>query len=282
MSVVTRPRSPHNQPHSRRKRLGQHFLVPRWADRVVAAIAPQPGDVFLEIGPGEGALTLPIDRGLVETLARRAPPNVTVMSADVLEIDAVALLGGLGPQQPLRPGAAPPPPRRVRVVGNLPYAIVSPILFRLLEIHRRHGIIADATIMVQREVADRMTARPRSKNYGVLTITLALHTKITGLLQLPPGAFLPPPKVHSSVVRLEFGPPRVWVPDEPLFERMVKAMFSHRRKTLANGLKSFHPAAAAVLERAGIDGRRRPETLELSEIARLSELFSSADRLPVL
>jgi 16S rRNA (adenine1518-N6/adenine1519-N6)-dimethyltransferase len=276
-----------SSPPRARKRFGQHFLLPAWARKVVDAIDTQPGDVFLEIGPGRGALTLPlaesgapilaveIDRDLVAALASTAPRNVTVMTGDVLTTDVLAVLSGLEPQRPPDQSHAPAPARRFRIVGNLPYYIASPILVRLIEWHRREGIFADATVMVQREMADRLVARPGTKDYGVLTVLLSQHARISRELDLPPSAFKPAPKVRSSVVRLTFGPAAVKVADEALFERMVKAMFGQRRKTLANALKSFDPTAPAVLALAGIDGRRRPETLDLAEMARLSELFSS-------
>jgi 16S rRNA (adenine1518-N6/adenine1519-N6)-dimethyltransferase len=156
-----------------------------WAAKVVAAIDPQAGDAFLEIGPGNGALTLPlaatgapvlgveIDRELAANLARHAPPNVTVLAADFLTTDVLPLLSGLEPQRAAAAQPAETPARRFRVVGNLPYYIASPILFRLLDLHRAHGFFADATVMVQREVADRLVARPGSKDYGVLTILLS-------------------------------------------------------------------------------------------------------------
>lgn len=274
-------------PHRARKRFGQHFLLPVWARRVAAAVDPQPGDVFLEIGPGSGALTLPlaesgapilaveIDRDLVAALAPQVPKNVTVMSGDVLTTDVLAVLSGLEPQRPPVPTAAPAPPRRFRIVGNLPYYIASPILVRLIEWHRREGVFADATVMVQREMADRLVAKPGKKDFGVLTVLLGQHARITRVLDLPAAAFKPAPKVRSAVIRLEFGPPAVRVVDEVLFERMVKAMFGQRRKTLTNALKGFDPTAPAVLALAGIDGMRRPETLQLEEMGRLADLFAS-------
>jgi len=277
-----------------RKRLGQHFLAPAWAAKVVQVIAPQPGDVFLEIGPGTGALTHPlaatgapivaieIDRRLGGDLARAVPPNVTVWSGDVLQLDVVPLLLGLQPQRPPDQAVPAEPRPRYRVVGNLPYYIASPILFRLVELHRQHGLFDDATVMVQREVADRLLAGPRSKQYGVLTIMLSLYCRMTRLLDLPPGAFSPPPKVRSTVVRLEFGPPRARIVDDRLFERLVKAMFSKRRKTLTNALKAFDPAAPAALAHVGIDPRRRPETLSLEEIAGLVEAIATGRRPSVL
>jgi len=164
----------------------------------------------------------------------------------------------------------------------VPYYITSPILFRLIDLHRQHGFFADATLMVQKEVADRLVAPPSTREYGVLTIHLSVHAKLTRLLDLPPGAFTPAPKVRSSVVRLEFCSPTVRIVDERQFDRVVKAMFSHRRKTVANALKGFDRTAPAVLAAAGIDGRRRPETLQVSEIARLAELFAAAKAPPVL
>ena len=273
-------------PPRARKRFGQHFLTPGWARKVVAAIDVQPNDVFLEIGPGHGEITLPlaasgapvlaveIDRDLVASLAECAPGNVTVMSADVLTADVLPVLTGLEPQRP--PDAAPASGRRrFRVVGNLPYYISTPILFRLVEWHRRDALFADATIMLQREVADRLVARPGTKDYGVLTVLLGQHARVTRLVDLPASAFKPAPKVRSAVVRLEFGPPAARVVDEALFERMVKAMFAQRRKTLLNSLKAFDSTAPAVLALAGIDSRRRAETLELHEMARLADLFAS-------
>lgn len=277
----------------RRKRFGQHFLSAVWAERVVQAIAPEPGDVFLEIGPGTGALTIPlarhgapivaveIDRDLVKGLLERVPPHVTVMTGDILHADVIPFLTGLQPQRP--PGdPGLPPTRRYRVVGNLPYYIASPILFKLIELHRRHRLFADATVMVQREVAERMAARPGTRDYGVLTVMLGVHTRISRGLDLPPTAFSPPPKVRSSVVRVEFTEPSVRLRDEALFERMVKALFGQRRKTLANALKAFDKSAPAVLAIAGIDGRRRPETLQVSELAKLAELVASVRDGPML
>jgi 16S rRNA (adenine1518-N6/adenine1519-N6)-dimethyltransferase len=269
-----------------RKRFGQHFLVPEWTRKVIAAIAPEPGDVFLEIGPGTGAVTLPlaatgapilaveIDRDLAADLATRVPANVTLMTADFLRTDVVPFLTGLAPQRP--PGAGQPERRpRVRAVGNLPYHLSSPILFRLIELYRRHGLIADATLMVQREVGDRLVASPGTKSYGVLSISAQVHSRISRVLDLPPGAFRPAPKVYSSLVRLEFIPPAARIRNEAVFDRMVRALFSARRKTLANALKQFDSRGPAVLLREGFDGRRRPETLQIPELARLSNALAS-------
>jgi 16S rRNA (adenine1518-N6/adenine1519-N6)-dimethyltransferase len=277
-----------------RKRFGQHFLSPGWARQVVAAIDPAPGDVFLEIGPGRGALTLPladsgapilaveIDRDLVADLAAHVPSNVTLLSGDILTVDVVAFLSGLEPQQPASAPAGLRPARRFRVVGNLPYNISAPLLFRLLEFHRRLGFFADATVMLQREVAGRLLAEPGTKDYGVLTVMTTAHATISRLLELPPGAFVPAPQVRSTVVRLTFGDTDFRVSDEALFERIVRTMFQQRRKTLGNALKPLNRDAAEIVRRAGIDDRRRPETLQVTEIARLAEQFASTLRAPVL
>lgn len=277
-----------------RKRYGQHFLAPTWARKVVDAIAPLDSDVFLEIGPGRGALTLPlaergvpvlaleIDRDLVAELSNHVPPHVTLLSGDVLTTNVMSFLSGLQPRRP--PGVAPAvaAPRRFRVAGNLPYNVATPILFRLIEMHRHEPFFFDATVMLQKEVADRMVAKPGRKDYGALSIFSQLHARIDRLLDLPPGAFTPRPKVRSSLVRLTFGPPAARILDEALFDRLVKALFSQRRKTLQNAVKRFDPTGVAVLALSGIDGQRRPETLQVQEIARLAELFATVKRPPVL
>jgi 16S rRNA (adenine1518-N6/adenine1519-N6)-dimethyltransferase len=276
---------------SRRQRLGQHFLAPAWASRLIDAIAPRPGDVFLEIGPGSGALTLPLaatgvpilavdlDRRLVDDLARRVPSNVTVMHGDMLTTDVVPFLTGLVPSGGPGAGALP---RRFRVAGNLPYSVASPLLFRLVESYRRDRLFADATVMLQREVADRLLARPGTKTYGGLTLLIGAYATPVRLLDLPPGAFSPPPKVKSTVLQLTFHDPVARIVDERLFERLVKQMFGHRRKTLGNALKGFSPSIEGVLAASGLNLRRRPETLELAEIAALVERLASAARGAVL
>ena len=265
-----------------KKRYGQHFLQSAWADKLVAAMDPQPGDRFVEIGPGPGALTLrlaprvshvtavELDEELVAMLAPRLPPNVTLICADFLGFDIQSVARD-----------AP-----VRVAGNLPYNASSPILFRLLDTHRRQGGLVDATLMVQLEVAERIAAAPGTKDYGVLSIFVQLHADVRRLLTLPPGAFRPAPKVRSSVVRLKFRPPAVPLDDEPTFEAMVRSMFTQRRKTLQNALRPFAVArgmsSAEVLAEAAIDASRRPETLQLTELARLADLFTSARGRAVL
>lgn len=274
-----------------RKRFGQHFLEPAWVTKLVNAVAPEPGEAFVEIGPGRGAITWPVlkrsgrllaievDRDLAAALRSRNEPGLTVVEGDVLASDLPALVRDWqhGPLDAAH---------RVRVVGNLPYNISSPILFTLLQIASATGGIQDASLMLQREVADRLRAHVGTKEYGVLTILTALHADVTALLQLPPGAFRPPPKVSSTVIRLAFRPPAVGLRDEAIFTRMVRSLFTQRRKTSANALKPFAEGfglgSAAALAEAGIDGRRRPETLQLVELARLADVFASAGSAPVL
>jgi 16S rRNA (adenine1518-N6/adenine1519-N6)-dimethyltransferase len=259
-----------------RKRFGQHFLEPVWADKVVEAIAPSIEDVFLEIGPGPGILTLrlaprvarlvavEIDRDLIAALAPKLPSNASIVAADVLDVDLAAIL----------PEFAAP----VRVAGNLPYNISSPILFRLLELELQRPV-KDATLMLQREVADRILAEPGTGEYGVLSVLLQWRAGVTRVLAIPPGAFRPPPDVRSALIRLTFRPPAFELKDRALFERMVRRMFTQRRKTIANALGAFADEIDAdpvrVLAAAGIDSRRRPETLEVIEIARLADIFAA-------
>jgi 16S rRNA (adenine1518-N6/adenine1519-N6)-dimethyltransferase len=258
-----------------KKRLGQHFLQPAWAEKLVEAIQPATDDQFLEIGPGPGALTtrlaprvrhitaIELDPDMIAALRPVLPANVTLVESDILDADLAGLIGG----------------QRARVAGNLPYNISSPILFSLLDLHKATAALVDATLMLQREVAERIEAGPGTKEYGVLSILIQMHADVGRVLALPPGAFRPAPRVHSSVIRLTFRPPRVPVRDERLFESMVRTMFMQRRKTLANALRPFaatmaHDAGRA-LAGAGIDPKRRPETLQLDEVARLADVFAS-------
>ena len=289
VSSPTRARRPVG--HRPRKRFGQHFLAPSWAQKVVKTIDVQPQDVLLEIGPGAGAITLPlaetgapilaveIDRDLARELATQVPANVSLITADFLKTDVMPFLTALQPNRP--PGSPTDVPRRFRVVGNLPYNLSSPILFRLIELARAHGTLTDATLMVQREVAGRLVAKPGKKDYGVLSIFAQIHADIDRRLDVPPTAFAPPPKVRSSVIRMTFRRSPVRIVDDALFERLVKGAFSQRRKTLANALKPLEPTAPAVLALAGIDGKRRPETLTLEDFARLTEFFARL-KAPVL
>ena len=264
-----------------RKRFGQHFLEPAWVEKLLAVIGPAPSDRFLEIGPGRGAITIPlaastdrllaveIDRDLSARLQALALPNTTVVTGDVLDLTLESLLS-----RELGASAA----NRIRIVGNLPYNVSSPILFRLLDLAAATNAVSDASLMLQQEVANRLAARPGTREYGVLTVAVALGATVTPLLALPPGAFRPPPKVRSTVVRLTFGPPPINVPDPALLMGIVRSIFTQRRKMLGNALDPFATArgrdARQVLATAGLDPRRRPETLELAELVRLTAGFA--------
>lgn len=270
-----------------RKRFGQHFLEPAWCAKVVDACRALPTDTFLEIGPGTGAITLPlagragrvlaveVDRDLAAALQAQAVPNLTVHTGDVLDTDVDALLTGwIGPE----------PATPVRVVGNLPYNICSPILYLLTALSARRPGLIDATLMVQAEVADRLVAVPGTGDYGVLTVTTALSADVERLLVLPPGAFRPRPKVRSALVRLRFRTPAFPVRHRDTLIRLVRMVFTQRRKTIANGLKAAAAGAgldgAAILATAGIDPMRRPETLQLVEFAALADAWSAAACVP--
>ena len=255
-----------------RKRFGQHFLEPAWVDKLIAALNTSPDDTFLEIGPGPGALTRPlsarvreivaveIDRDLAAALPSKVGPNVRIVQGDFLDVDLDAVLHD--------------EPRPLRVVGNLPYNVSSPILFRLLHAAGEGRVFSDATLMLQKEVADRLVAPMGTSDYGTLAIQVALLADVDRLLTLPPGAFRPPPKVTSAVVRLRFRPPSDDVGDLATFERVVRGVFLQRRKTLANAFvpvaSTFGRSAAEVIERAGLDPSKRPQELTVAEMARLA------------
>jgi 16S rRNA (adenine1518-N6/adenine1519-N6)-dimethyltransferase len=260
-----------------RKRFGQHFLEPAWVVKVIDAIAPSTSDRFFEIGPGRGALTRPlteraahvtafeIDRDLAADLRQAAASNLEIVEGDFLDW-----------QEPFDMAANKP----IRVAGNLPYNVASPILFRLIELYDAGVPLTDATLMLQREVADRLLARPGTKEYGVTSVLVGLSAGVERLLALPPGAFRPPPKVRSALVRLRFHAPAPSPRSRQAFADMVQAVFTRRRKTLANALVAYSSASggacAEALGMTGIDGRRRPETLTLDEFVRLSDALGSA------
>jgi 16S rRNA (adenine1518-N6/adenine1519-N6)-dimethyltransferase len=254
-----------------RKRFGQHFLEAAWVAKLVEAVAPAPADVVLEIGPGRGAVTralagrvrrliaVEIDRDLAALLRAELPAQVEIVEGDFLDVDLSAML---------RAEAAP-----VRVVGNLPYNVASPILLTLLKASGDGRVFRDATVMLQKEVADRVVACPGSADYGGLAIHTAAHARAERILTLPPGAFRPPPRVTSAVVRLTFRPPPVEIADAAMFDRIVRSIFLQRRKTLLNAFRpmadSLGRSAADVLARAGLDPRVRPATLTLEDVGRL-------------
>ncbi|MFM7626304.1 MAG: 16S rRNA (adenine(1518)-N(6)/adenine(1519)-N(6))-dimethyltransferase RsmA [Gammaproteobacteria bacterium] len=254
-----------------RKRFGQHFLHDaRIIDRIVEAIGPQPGDALVEIGPGHGALTAPllaaagrldaieIDRDLAAALRTRyAPQSLTLHGADALRFDFAALAAARG--------------QRLRVVGNLPYNISTPLLFHLLA---TPAAIRDLHIMLQKEVIDRICAAPGSDDYGRLTVMLAPWTRAEHLFDVGPGAFSPPPRVWSAVARLTMLETPAF-PIDARYGKVVAAAFSQRRKTLRNALRSLLDATA--IEGCGIDPGARAETLPPSAYAALAQALPVAE-----
>jgi 16S rRNA (adenine1518-N6/adenine1519-N6)-dimethyltransferase len=253
------------------RRLGQHFLRPASVQRLIATIAPRADETFLEIGPGAGALTLPLaavarrvvavelDRALAERLRARAPVNVGVVQGDALEVDLASLVP---------PGA--------RLVGNLPYYVSSPLLRRFLAL-RAH--VRDLHVMLQEEVARRVASAPGSKEYGILSVLYALWAEVDLPLRFGPGAFEPPPKVSSAVLHARFLPaPRAEVPDAERFERLLQTAFARRRRTLENNLRDSYPNLKDYLRLLNIEGSRRSETLSVAEFAALARALGSETR----
>lgn len=264
---------------SAKPRLGQTFLVDKIAaGRVVDALGDLSHRTALEIGSGRGILTdllarraerviaIELDRVLSAQLRMRysALQNIEMIEGDVLTIDLGTVLG---PRPGALAGLAPRPPQPVRVVGNLPYYITSDILLRLFGFHR---FIESMVIMVQKEVADRVAAKPGSRDYGLFSATTQLYAKVEKLFTLPPGAFSPPPKVFSTVLRLTVAPQfeRLRVPERE-FINFLKLSFAQKRKTLVNNLKQRYDAAAVIagLKQAGVRGDARAETLSLDKAA---------------
>ena len=245
-----------------KKRFGQHFLTDRhYLARIVEAIDPRRDDAMVEIGPGTGLLTealaprldrlhvVEIDRELATALRVRFDPgHVIVHEADALEFDF---------------GTLPAP---LRAVGNLPYNVSTPLLFRMSAIAER---LRDCVFMLQKEVVERMVASPATPAYGRLSIMLQYRFAMAIALRVPPGAFTPPPQVDSAVVRMQpLGADWLRAEDEARFARLVAASFEQRRKTLRNALRSLVEEEAFV--RADIDPQRRGETLSVAEFVRLS------------
>ena len=214
-----------------RKRFGQHFLEAAWADKLIAALGTSPDDTFLEVGPGRGALTLAlaphvagivaveIDRDLAAALPARVPPNVRVVLGDFLRTDL---------DEVLRHVTLP-----VRVIGNLPYNVASPILFRLLHSAEHGRRFRDATLMLQKEVADRIVAAPGSRTYGALSVGVRSVASVERVLSVPPGAFRPRPSVSSAVIRIvPFAPSVLSVEEEGDLRRFTRSVFQWRRKQL--------------------------------------------------
>ena len=244
------------------RRLGQHFLRPASVERLLSLIAPAPDEVFLEIGPGRGELTLPLakrcarivavelDGDLARQLQDRAPENVLIITGDALTTDLGQLV-----------------PRGARLVGNLPYYVSSPLLRRFLDLR---AVVRDLHVMLQDEVARRVASPPGSKEYGILSVLYAVWADSKVAARFPPGAFSPPPKVESALLRARFrAEPRAAVDDLGDFERFLQKAFSHRRRTLENSLRDSYPHLKEYFRSRNFEGSRRAETLSVVEFAAL-------------
>ena len=253
--------------------MGQNFLIdPSVPERIAAAADPGPEDGVLEIGPGIGTLTVrlaeragrvccvELDRTLLPILAKTLAGcgNVTVVSGDIMKTDLTELTA--------RELAG----RRLSVCANLPYNITTPVLTLLLET----GLFSRLTVMIQREVAARICAEPGTADYGAFTLFCAYHARAERLFDVPPGCFMPAPKVTSTVVRFTPCPPPPEVEDRELFFRTVRASFAQRRKTLINGLAAAFPLPktelAAALTACGLEEKTRGETLSLKQFAHVA------------
>jgi 16S rRNA (adenine1518-N6/adenine1519-N6)-dimethyltransferase len=263
----------------KRPKLGQHFLADHHsAERVVDALGDVSDKTVVEIGPGRGALTyilaershrliaIELDRVLAAQLRMLfgRMGNVEIIEGDILSIDFSTVLGP-------RPGMNHPGivhvPEKARLLGNLPYFITSDILLHLFQYHQYFETVV---IMVQEEVADRIAARPGGREYGLLSATVQLYARVEKLFSLPPGAFNPPPKVHSAVLRLTINPQmdRLRVPEQEFIE-FLKLSFGQKRKTLANNLKSRFDLRllSAALKKAGLQPGVRAEAVSLEKMA---------------
>ncbi len=257
--------------HRARKRFGQNFLHDSGViDRIIRAISPKAGERLLEIGPGQGALTdslvnsaaqldvIEIDRDLVQMLTERFAlnTNFTLHEGDALKFDFARLNAE---------------PSSLRVVGNLPYNISTPLIFHLL--NNAH-LVRDMHFMLQKEVVERMAAKPGGGDWGRLSIMVQYHCRVEHLFNVGPGSFSPPPKVDSAIVRLT---PYAQLPhpakDARALDRVVREAFNQRRKTLRNTLKNI--LSAEGIEAAGVDGSLRPEQLDIAAFVRLADQLSA-------
>jgi 16S rRNA (adenine1518-N6/adenine1519-N6)-dimethyltransferase len=276
----TAARKPSASPGTKRKpKLGQNFLVdPGAATKIVDALGDISNRTVIEIGPGRGVLTdllisrakrvigIELDRVLAAQLRMKyaTRPNLEVLESDFVTAEFASMVGRRpGPLHDLRPTQ----PETVDIVGNLPYYITSDIVLRILELHSH---IERAVIMVQREVADRIAAEPGNREYGLLSATAQLFARVDRLFTLPPGAFSPPPQVHSGVVRLTIEPKlaELGVEETP-FIAFLKMAFAQKRKTLSNNLRPRYDAAAvrAALKSAGLRSDVRAEAMSLEKTA---------------
>jgi 16S rRNA (adenine1518-N6/adenine1519-N6)-dimethyltransferase len=261
------------------KALGQHFLNDRSIlRRIVSIIDPRKDELVIEIGAGKGALTFPLadragkvvaiekDSALVPFLKGSGKENLVVLERDVLEVDFRDLVN-----------AEPAFRGRVKLVGNLPYSISSPLLFKILD---DKDLFSSCVVLLQKEVALRLAAKPGSKDFAPISILYQLHFDVRLRLTVAPGAFSPPPRVQSALVSLEKRPaPLYAVADEDLFRRFLRAAFAQRRKTLLNNLKSWpdHSGSVQAALRLGLKENARAEELSIGQFADLFRLLAQAE-----
>ena len=254
-----------------KKNLGQHFLTDQdIISKIVLAVKPVAGDFLVEIGPGQGAITFPLlkkhgsltviefDRDLITPLMESAEGmgDLTIIHKDVLKVDFTKLAAD-------RPA--------IRLVGNLPYNISTPILFHVLE---HAPVVRDMHFMLQKEVIDRMAAEPGSKVYGRLTVMLQARCEVTPLFMVPPHAFRPPPKVDSAVVRLvPLAADKIHIKDAVLFENLVRDAFGQRRKTIRNAMQAL--ATSDDIEAVGLRPDARAEQLPVTDFIKLANFLTS-------
>lgn len=254
-----------------KKNLGQHFLTDQdIISKIVLAVKPVAGDFLVEIGPGQGAITFPLlkkhgaltviefDRDLITPLMESAEGmgDLTIIHKDVLKVDFTKLAAD-------RPA--------MRLVGNLPYNISTPILFHVLE---HAPVVRDMHFMLQKEVIDRMAAEPGSKVYGRLTVMLQARCEVTPLFMVPPHAFRPPPKVDSAVVRLvPLAADKIHIKDAVLFENLVRDAFGQRRKTIRNAMQAL--ATSDDIEAVGLRPDARAEQLPVTDFIKLANFLTS-------
>lgn len=259
-----------------KKSLGQNFLVDRnVAAKIVRLFSPQQGDVVVEIGPGEGALTgdllasgcrviaVEIDPEAAAAVERRFGGEVEIIRDDILKTDLTGIAARHGAE-------------RLRVIGNIPYYITAPILFHLIE-HR--NVISDTMLMMQREVAERLTALPRTKEYGILSVAIQTWGEPKRQFNVPPGCFFPRPKVTSTVVSVHFREREGLKGIEREHQQLVRGAFGKRRKTLQNALTELIPdrdERTEIFRKAEIDPQRRAEELAPEEFIRLARIFADA------
>jgi len=259
-----------------KRSLGQHFLFDRnIINRILNTAQLKPTDVVIEIGPGPGIMTrmigervrkviaIEIDKALYDSLKENLSgyPNIEIVNADALDYPYETLEGGF------------------KIIANLPYYITTPILFRLMEVHQS---IQTMTLMVQKEVAERITAQPGKKDYGMLSIAIQYYSLPHIAFIVPRGAFKPSPKVDSAVLHIAMLPiPRIKVKDEAFFFKVVKASFLRRRKSLRNSLKGLGVGREGLnkaFTSLGIDPKRRAETLSIEEFGLLADSLTCQQR----